>query len=305
MGNDPYELLGVKRNATHKEIQSAYRKLAKKLHPDLNPGDTVAEEKFKAASAAYAILGDEDKRARFDRGEIDGGGAESARGGYRDYAGSPGGGTQQRYGGGGAYSDFFDMDDILSNVFNRSTNSRATQFKGADHRYSMEIDFLEAINGGRKQIQLPDGRPLDIQIPPGIKDGQTLRLKGKGDAGYNGAPAGDALIDIKVRPHRFFVRDGDDIRMEVPVSLTEAILGAKIRVPTPTGPLTVALPPNSNTGKVLRLKGKGVLKKASEYGDVYVTIKVVLPEKADPELTAFMENWEAGKKQDPRKGLGV
>lgn len=301
MGNDPYETLGVKRNATHKEIQSAYRKLAKKLHPDLNPGDTVAEEKFKAASAAYAVLGDEDKRARYDRGEINGSGSEPPRGSYRDYTGAAGTG-QQRYGA-GAYSDFFDMDDILSNVFNRSSGNRNTQFKGADHRYSMEIEFVESIIGGRKQIQLPDGRPLDIQIPPGIKDGQTLRLKGKGDAGYNGAPAGDALIDIKVRPHRFFVRDGDDIRLEVPVSLREAVVGGKIRVPTPTGSLTVALPANSNTGRVLRLKGKGVPKKGTEQGDLYVTIKVMLPEKADTELTAFLESWEAGKLQDPRKGM--
>lgn len=303
MSGDPYQLLGVKRDAAQKDIQSAYRKLAKKLHPDLNPGNKQAEEKFKEVSAAYAILGDEEQRARFDRGEIDAGGSEKAqqRQYYRDYASSEGrGGPYQNSGG---FADFGGAEDVFSSFFSRRGQG-AQQMKGQDRRFSMEVDFLDAINGTKTQVTLPSGPSLDVQIPAGTVDGQTLRLRGKGDPGFNGAPAGDALIDIKVRPHKIYVREGDDIRFDVPISLREAVLGGKVRITTPSGPVAITLAPNSNTGKVMRLKGKGVAKRGGEHGDAYVTLKIVLPETPDPELTAFVNDWAAGEKHEPRANMG-
>ena len=301
--SDPYETLGVKRDATQKEIQSAYRKLAKKLHPDLNPGDKAAEDKFKAVSAAYAVLGDEDKRGKFDRGEIDATGAETApRDFYRDYA-SARGGAGGRYESYSSFSDFGDEDDIFSSFFSRRGRSQQPS-RGRDSRYSMEIDLLEAFKGAKKKITLPDGSTLDLQIPTGTRDGQTLRLRGKGEPGYNGGPSGDALIDITIRPHPLFELDGDDVRYEVPISLTEAVLGGKIRVPTLDGAVNVTIPANSNTGKTLRLKGKGLHKRSGGHGDAYVTLKIRLPDEPDADLTAFVEGWSAGKAQDPRKNMG-
>lgn len=300
--SDPYDILGVARTASQKDIQSAYRKLAKKLHPDLNPGDKAAEERFKAVSAAYAVVGDEEKRARFDKGEIDATGAEQPqRNYYREYA--SGGGSDERYHNTGGFADFGDAGDIFSSFFSNRSR-RQGPMRGRDVHYAMEIDLLDAVNGAKRQITLPDGAALDLQIPPGTSDGQTLRLRGKGEAGAAGGANGDALIDISVRPHPLFVRDGDDIRIEVPISLREAILGGKIPVPTLTGAVTLTLPANSSTGKTLRLKGKGVPKKGGGNGDAYVTLKVMLPEAPDAELAAFADGWEAGKAQDPRKGWG-
>lgn len=300
MANDPYKTLGVAKDAAQKEIQSAYRKLAKKLHPDLNPGDKGAEERFKEASAAYSILGDEDKRARFDKGEIDAEGAEQApRNYYRDYAASPGQDT--RYQSTSGFSDLGDGDDIFSSFFSRRGRGQA---RGTDMHFSMEVDFLDAANGAKTQITLPDGTALDLQIPAGTHDGQTLRLRGKGEPGPGGGPAGDALIDIRVRPHPVFTRDGDDIRIEMPISLREAILGGKVFVPTLSGKVALTLPPNSSTGKTLRLKGKGVARRSGGNGDQYITVKVVLPDASDPDLAAFAETWRAGEAHNPRKAWG-
>ncbi|MFD1326515.1 DnaJ C-terminal domain-containing protein [Mycoplana ramosa] len=302
MSRSPYEVLGVGKNATQKDIQSAYRRLAKKLHPDLNPGDKDAEDRFKAVSAAYALLGDEDKRGKYDRGEIDETGAETPpRHFYRDYASA--GDTANRYESAHSFSDFGAADDIFSGFFSRRSHGQR-QSKGRDAYFSMEIDFLEAANGAKKQISLPDGPPIDLTIPPGTRDGQTLRLRGKGEPGVNGGPAGDARIEIRVRPHSFYRQDGDDVRYEVPISLSEAVLGGKIRVPTLDGAVNVTIPANSNTGKVLRLKGKGLHKPGGGHGDAYVTLQVTLPPAADPELTAFVKGWEAGKAQRPRKHMG-
>ncbi|MBB3312305.1 DnaJ-class molecular chaperone [Rhizobium sp. BK196] len=308
MSQDPYELLGVKRDATQKDIQGAFRKLAKKLHPDLNPGDKKAEAKFKEISAAYEILSDEDKRGRFDRGEIDITGAEQApRSYYRDYASASGPGSA--YHNGAGFADFGDADDLFASFFSRRAGGdRARgQFraKGEDRRFSMEVDFLDAVNGTQTQVKLPDGPALDVKIPPGTRDGQTLRLRGKGEPGFGGGPAGDALIEVRVRPHRFFTRDGDDIRLDLPVTLSEAVLGGKVRVPTPSGPVNLTLPANSSSGKVLRLKGKGVAKRGGESGDVYVTLKIMLPEQPDEQLTAFAREWAAADTQDPRKNMGA
>ena len=306
MSRDPYETLGVKRDASQKDIQSTYRKLAKKLHPDLNPGDTAAEEKFKAVSAAYALLSDEEKRAKFDRGEIDATGDETAppRDFYRDYAST--GNSGGRYENYSSFSDFGDADDIFSSFFNRGGGGGRSQrpSRGRDSHYAMEVDFLEAANGAKRKITLPDGSALDLQIPAGTRDGQTLRLRGKGEPGFSGGPSGDALIDISVRPHPFFTSDGDDVRYEIPISLTEAVLGGKIRVPTLDGAVNVTIPANSNTGKTLRLKGKGLHKHGGGHGDAYVTLKIVLPDAPDPDLSAFVEGWSAGKSQNARKGMG-
>ena len=304
MTSDPYELLGVKRDASQKDIQAAYRKLAKKLHPDLNPGDKAAEEKFKTVSAAYALLQDEEKRARFDKGEIDGSGAEQAapRSYYRDYAAQPGA-ASERYSGTDGFSDFGSADDIFASFFSRQGRARPAA-GGGDLRYSMEISLRDAANGGKHQITLPDGPTLDLQIPAGTRDGQTLRLRGKGVAGSSGSAAGDALIDITIAPDGFFRLDGDDIRMDVPISLREAVLGGKIAIPTLSGQVSVTLPPHSNSGKTLRLKGKGFPTKGGKKGDAYVSLTVKLPDQPDPALTAFMTDWVAGKEQYPRTDLG-
>jgi DnaJ-class molecular chaperone len=304
MNQNPYELLGVKPDANQKEIQSAFRKLAKKFHPDLNPGDKRAETRFKDISAAYELLSDEEKRARFDRGEIDMTGAEQApRNYYRDYASASGpGGPYHNTSG---FADFGDADDPFASFFSRRSGGAQFRAQGRDRQFSMEVDFLDAVNGAKKQVRLPDGPPLDVQIPAGTRDGQMLRLRGKGEPGIGGGPAGDALIDIRVRPHRFFTRDGDDIRLELPVSLSEAVLGGKVRVPTPSGPVNLTLPPYSNTGKVLRLKGKGVVRRGGEQGDVYVTLKIVLPDKPDDRLTAFVKDWAETSAQYPRRSMEV
>ncbi|MBB3526445.1 J domain-containing protein [Rhizobium redzepovicii] len=302
MSQDPYELLGVKRDATQKDIQSAFRKLAKKLHPDLNPGDKKAEERFKEISTAYEILSDEEKRGRFDRGEIDITGAERAqRNYYRDYASKSGPGDP--YHNSAGFADFSDADDIFASFFSRRAGGGQTRGRGRDRQFSMEVDFLEAVNGTRTEVKMPNGPALDVQIPPGTRDGQTLRLRGKGEPGIGGGPTGDALIEIRVTPHRFFTRDGDDIRLELPISLSEAVLGGKVRVPTPSGPVNLTLPPYSNSGKVLRLKGKGVAKRGGEHGDVYISLKIVLPDAPDERLTALMKEWATANSYDPRKNM--
>jgi DnaJ-class molecular chaperone len=291
---DPYTVLGVKRNASQDDIQKAYRRLAKKFHPDLNPGNKQAEEQFKEVSAAYDLLGDTDKRASYDRGEIDASGKERPQQRfYRDFAegGSP-------YASDAGFADFA-ADDILSQFFGREgrTNIR---MRGSDVHYRLELDFLDAINGGKRQITLPDGSILDVNIPPGASDGQVLRLRGKGRPGMGGGRPGDALVEIEVRPHRIFTRKGDDIHVDLPISLSEAVLGGKVRVPTPTGPVTMTLPKWSNTGTVLRLKGKGV-PRIDGKGDEFVTLKVMLPEKPDPELETFVAKWHGA--YSPRQAM--
>jgi DnaJ-class molecular chaperone len=292
---DPYTVLGVKRNASQGDIQKAYRRLAKKLHPDLNPGNKRAEEQFKEVSAAYDLLGDTDKRARYDRGEIDASGAERPQQHfYRDFAE---GGSQ--YTNDAGFSDFA-ADDILSQIFGRGGRANV-RMPGADAHYRLELDFLDAINGGKRHITLPDGSVLDVNIPPGTRDGQVLRLRGKGRPGIGGGPAGDALVEIEVRPHRIFTRKGDDIHVDLPISLREAVLGGKVKVPTPAGSVTMTVPRWSNTGTVLRLKGKGVPRVDGSKGDEFVTLKVMLPEKPDPELETFVAKWRGA--YSPRQAM--
>ncbi len=309
---DPYAVLGVPRGASQKEIQAAFRRLAKQYHPDLNPGDKEAERRFQEASAAYDILGDEDKRGRFDRGEIDASGAERPQRQYwQDFARSRAEAGGPQAGGGraeaGGFAGFDDPEDILSALFGagRRRSGSAGRRRGEDRHYHLEIDFLDAVNGARPRLTLPDGAVIDVVIPPGTRDGQTLRLRGKGGAAPAGGEPGDAFIEIAVRPHPVFRRDGDDIRLDLPISLAEAVLGAKVTVPLPSGPVAVTIPKNAGTGRVLRLKGKGVAGRDGRRGDAYLTLKLVLPDAPDPDLEAFVRGWEAGRAHDPRRGMAT
>jgi len=294
---DPYEVLGVKKDASQSDIQKAYRALAKKLHPDLNPGNKQAEERFKEVAGAYDLLGDEKKRARFDSGEIDASGAErpQQRQYYRDFADA---GSQ--YSNDAGFADFAD-DDILSQIFRGLGRGGPVNMRGQDRHYRLELEFLDAINGATQHITLPDGASLDVRIPAGTRDGQTLRLRGKGAPGIGEGPPGDALVEVTVRPHRTFSRDGDNIRVELPISLSEAVLGGKVTVPTPTGPVTMTVPKWSNTGAVLRLKGRGVTRADGDKGDELVALKIVLPEKPDPELESLIAKW--GGAYNPRETM--
>jgi DnaJ-class molecular chaperone len=289
VSSDPYRILGVSKEATQEQIQKAYRKLAKKLHPDLNPGNKGAEDEFKQVAVAYDLLSDPDKRARFDRGEIDASGAERPRQRYyRDFAH----GGAHPYATDAGYADFGDAGDIFSEMFSRGGKANL-RMPGSDIQYRLEVDFLDAANGAKRTVTLSDGGTIEVTIPPGTRDGQILRLRGKGRPGLGGGPPGDGLVEIEVRPHPQFSRKGDDIHIELPISLREAVLGGKVRVPTLTGAVNMTVPKWSNSGTVLRLSGKGVARGDGSHGDEYVTLKVRLPDKPDPELERFVAQWQA------------
>ena len=295
---NPYTVLGVEPGASAEAITKAYRRLARKLHPDLNPGDKAAEERFKDVANAYRLLNDADKRRRFDAGEIDESGAERPQQRYyRDYAG-----TQQAdgYGNDDAYADFASGDDGFAELLRRARQARANQ-PGHDLRYRLPVSLADAINGAKRRLELPSGDTLDVTIPPGIVDGQTLRLKGKGEPGGSAsAPAGDALIELQVLDDERFTRDGDDLTYELPVSLREAVLGERVRVPTPTGEVTMTLPPDSAGGTKLRLKGHGAPRRGGGRGDEFVRLKIVFP-RGDAALREFVSTWDAGKAFNPRE----
>lgn len=301
---DPYQVLGVARDADQNTIKKAFRKLAKKLHPDLNPGNKKVEPEFKEANGAYDLLSDPQKRARFDRGEIDASGAERpGRSFHRAYAG--GGGNTKH--GEAEFGESF-AEDILSELFGRGRGrgGRPPRMRGQDVTYALAVSFVDAANGAKRRVTLADGKTLDVTIPPGTEHGRTLRLKGQGMAGLGGGPAGDAYVEIHVEPHDFFTRKDSNIHLELPVTLPEAALGATITVPTVDGKVSVKIPPGSNTGSTLRLKGRGLTdRKTGERGDQYVTLKVVLPERPDAELKQFLERWSATHGYNPRAKLGL
>lgn len=295
---NPYDVLGVTPTASSADLQKAYRKLAKKHHPDLNPGDKAAEEQFKEISAAYDLLSDADKRKRFDNGEIDEAGAERPQHRfYRDFAAAD---DAHPYADASGFADFTEGDDALAELLRRSERARANR-RGQDLHYRLPIAFAESIAGADKRLTLPDGGTLDVTIPPGLVDGQILRLRGKGAPGRGKGGPGDALIEVEVLPDPRFTRDGDDISLEWPVSLSEAVLGGRIRVPTPTGDVTMTVPKGSNTGTTLRLKGKGAPHRGGGSGDQFVKLKVVLPRPPDPELEDFVSKWDKGKAFNPRE----
>ena len=285
MAEDPYSVLGVPRTASDDDIRKAYRRLAKEFHPDVNSGKQ-AEERFKKLSAANDILSDAAQRRKFDRGEIDGNGEpvhtprpqrSSARGAAR----------------GGL--DDFGFGDVFTDIFGDRTGR--TSGRGGDVRYSLDIDFLEAVNGTKKRVTLPDGGVLDLAVPAGVQDGQVLRLKGKGSTGIE---PGDALVEVKVKPHALYKRNGDDIAFEVPISIDEAVLGGKIEVTTVAGRVQLTLPRGTNSGQVFRLKGKGVRNASNGVtGDSLVSVRIVMPPAIDDSLAYFFSEWRQKHKYDP------
>src|ERR1044072_1310925 len=313
---DPYSVLCVARTASDDDIRKAFRKLAKKQHPHLNTRDKAAEAKFKEISQANDILSDPEKRRRFDAGEIDATGQEMPpRGFYRDHAGGFGGAKYERSGG---EEGFVGMGDIFSDMFGGARRGRAGpggysfragggdgfDLGGMPVTYSLRVPFLVAARGGKQRVNLPDGKTLDIDIPEGTIDGQTLRLKGQGMPGVKGGPAGDAYVEIHVEPHAFFEPRDNDIHVELPVTPTEGVLGGGIRVPTVGGPVMLNVPAGSNTGTSLRLKGRGLLdRKSGQRGDQYVKLKVVMPDTTDDALKEFLEKWGSGRAYDRRKSM--
>jgi DnaJ-class molecular chaperone len=299
---DPYKILGVPRDASDGEIRKKYRNLAKKLHPDLNPGDREAEAKFKEVSAAYDLLSDREKRARFDRGEIDASGAERPRHReyYRDFADA--GAGFRTYDSDAGFADFINGGDILSEIFGRAGRDQMRS-RGGDVRYRMTVPFLDAINGATRRLTMPDGSVLEVVIPPGSRNHQTLRLRGKGRPGRNGGPPGDALVELDVEPHPVYRRDGDDIHFDLPISLSEAMLGGRITVPTPAGTVTMTIPRGANTGRVLRLKGKGVPRADGSRGNALAHLQVMLPDPPDPELERCISRWTEGRTHNPRQRM--
>jgi len=325
---DPYEVLGVPRGAAAGQIKSAFRKLAKKHHPDANKDDPKASERFAEANAAYEILGDEKKRKQFDAGEIDAEGKPRFTGfegmhpgGFGAGAGAdphfetftwgPQGGQQRsaRSGRGG----FGGIDEILKEMMGGRARARTgggapfepeefAPAPGQDATASVAISLSDLAHGGSRRVVLPTGKEVDVKIPAGLSDGQQIRLKGQGFVGAGGTP-GDAIITVNIAKHPYFEREGSNVRLELPITLYEAVLGGKVRVPTLDGAVELALPANTNAGRTFRLKGKGLPDKTGK-GDLLATVRIVLPDQADGDLEELMRKWRDEKPYDPRKNLG-
>jgi DnaJ-class molecular chaperone len=320
MALDLYQRLGLKRGASEAEIKKAYRSLAKQLHPDRNKDKPDAAKRFSEVTAAYDLLSDKDKRARYDRGEIDedgnpkmpfggGFGGYSQGGGPRPGAGGPQGFENFNFGG----ADAADLSDLFEGLFGAAQSRgrgsgpfggfrqrAAPPQKGADVAYRLKVPFEDAVALSPQRITLADGKTIDLKLPKGVEDGTKIRLAGKGQDGPAGR--GDAIVTIEIAPHRFFTRDGTNIRLALPVTLKEAVLGAKVKVPTPEGPVMLTIPKGASSGTVLRLKGRGFTGKDGKRGDQLVAVEVDLPAH-DPALQQFAESWDGGG--NPRSGLGV
>ena len=296
MASDPYQVLGVPRTASADEIRKAFRKLAKANHPDTNPNNKEAEERFKRVSGAFDIIGDAAKRKKFDAGEIDADGREAMGG----------------FGGGGRGASFegVDLNDILGEMFGgggrggRGGGGAGGGFggfsqRGADVRARMDIDLEDAIRGAKRRISFSDGRTIDVTIPKGAQEGQTLRLKGQGSPGRAGP--GDAFIELAIAPHPIFRREGQTLVMDVPVSVYDAVLGGRAEAPTPDGPVTLTIPKGANTGTRLRLKGRGLSDAKGVRGDLFARLVVTLPDKPDPSLEGFAEIWKRERPYSPKR----
>jgi DnaJ-class molecular chaperone len=311
---DPYEVLGVSKSASEAEIKKSFRTLAKKHHPDTHSGDAGAKKRFQEISAAYDVIGDKDKRAKFDAGQIDAqGNAKGFDPRAHGFEGNPFGQAEQGPGGfhftwaragepGAQTAEGFRPEDLFSDLLGGlggRGRGRAQPRAGQDFDVQTMVSFEEAANGGTRRVVLPNGEQIDVKIPAGLKDGQQIRLKGRGGAGQNGGPPGDVMIHVTVAPHPYFTREGWDLKIDLPVTLREAVLGGKVPVRTLSGTVSLSIPPNTNSGKVLRLKGKGIPGQGTERtGDLYVRLIVSLPEGGDPELKKFAENWRTS--YDPR-----
>ena len=295
---DPYEVLGVERNATDEDIRRAFRKLAKELHPDLNPEDATAAERFKRVSAAYEIIGDPPKRQLYDSGQINAQGEPRRGFHHAQYGAGQRGGPGTNFGGGFGFGDIF--DEMFAGRRNPGANRPGFQKRGPDVRYTLEVEFLEAVTGVKKRVTMPEGGILDLNVPEGVSDGQILRLKGKGGAGFGGGEPGDALVEIKVRPHPRFRRVDDDLYVEVPITVDEAVLGGRIEVTTISGRVQLTIPKGTSSGQVFRLKGKGVRNRQTLVtGDQLVSVRIVMPDKIDDELGYFFTVWRQKHAYDP------
>jgi DnaJ-class molecular chaperone len=317
MALDLYQRLGVKRGASEAEIKKAYRSLAKQLHPDRNKDKPDAAKRFAEVTQAYDLLSDKDKRARYDRGEIDEDGNPKMPfgGGFGGY--SSGAGPRPSAGGGFEGFDFStgdaaDLSDLFEGLFGGATRNRGPSGfsgfgrrgrapqKGADVAYRLKVPFVDAVALKPQRITLADGKTIDLKLPKGVEDGTKIRISGKGEEGAGGR--GDAIVTIEITPHRFFKREGNDIRLELPVTLKEAVLGAKVKVPTPEGPVMLTIPKGTSSGKVLRLKGRGFSARDGKRGDQLVSIEIDVPTD-DAALQRFTEQWDGGG--NPRANLGV
>jgi len=302
MTTNPYEVLGVSAKATQDEIKSAYRNLAKKFHPDLNPGNKSAETRFKEISSAYELVESPEKRAKFDRGESEAAQAQQHRSGPF---------YQETQAGGGRYSQGFEGmdDDVLRSIFEQMGRQGGSGFRGAsdmrgeDVHYQMEVSFRDATLGGEREITLPDGKKIRVKIPAGVHSGVKLRFGGLGEPGVGKAPTGDAYVELNVLPSPLFKREGDDLEVEVPISVSESILGAKVKVPTIDGPVFLTIPAGASSGMKLRLSGKGVLNNSTgKRGDQYAVLKLICPPNADPEIKQAVQAWAHRQTFDARAG---
>jgi len=308
LARDPYLELGVSRTASAAEIRKAFHKLAKQHHPDANTGDKKSEDRFKQVSAAFDIIGDVDKRKKFDAGEIDADGRETGRAGFGG-AGSPFGGGFNRGGGfgrgggggpAGGEGPEIDLNDLFGDILGRNRGAGAGfSPRGGDVRARLDIDLEESIAGGKKRVAFSDGRTIDVTIPVGAQEGQTLRLKGQGSPGRGGA--GDALIELAIRPHPIFKRENDTLVMDLPISVPDAVLGGKVEAPTPDGPVTLSIPKGANSGAKLRLKGRGLSDAKGKRGDLFARLVVTLPDAPDAELEAFAAQWREKRPYAPKR----